>query len=419
MFVKVWPVAVSVALFSASVALAQGPSDIGGPRELPPAGYTQQQYVDSRGCVFLRAGYGGKTVWVPRVGGDRKVLCGYPPTFGKQVQQAVAALDSAPAQDPVQTAPKAPVTMSPEPVRVAETPIVRAPKPAPSAKIPESAYVPAPVANLPAVTAQKRPDAPIIIDTRATAPVVVAQSVGSGSTGRRIACTTAAPVAERVALTNGGSVVVCTRGDGTLNGWRSPIYPDGAPIGAALSDGPATAERGPALVPLGQPEAMARVATAETRVKRDIAVPKGYTLVWKDDRLNPLRGIGTAEGQAAQDQIWNRKIPAQLVDPSDAPVASVSSKSRVTVSTKSAPVDPVGVAPVASGPAYIQVGAFGVAANAQGAVARLQAAGLPVAVSRSGKGLQVVLAGPFGSAGQAQRALSAARGAGFGDAFIR
>ena len=52
----------------------------------------------------------------------------------------------------------------------------------------------------------------------------------------KIGCYTSAPVAEVVRLRNGGTAVVCTRGDGTLTGWRPPIYPRGAGVGAALRD---------------------------------------------------------------------------------------------------------------------------------------------------------------------------------------
>jgi len=44
------------------------------------------------------------------------------------------------------------------------------------------------------------------------------------------------------------------------------------------------------------------------------ALPKGYRRAWTDDRLNPLRGLGTAEGDAMQDQIWTRKVPARLIE---------------------------------------------------------------------------------------------------------
>jgi cell division protein FtsN len=99
--------------------------------------------------------------------------------------------------------------------------------------------------------------------------------------------------------------------------------------------------------------------------------------------------------------------------------AQPAAKARVTQSTKSVPTE---TAPATGGRLFVQVGSFGVSANADGASARLAGLGLPVARSNGrigGKPVQVVLAGPFGSAAEAQAALRAARGAGFGDAFVR
>ena len=69
-------VAVLAAVSGIYSVQAQTVSQIGGPKELPPAGFKGQLYVDSRGCVFLRAGLNGNTSWVPRVSRDRKALSG-------------------------------------------------------------------------------------------------------------------------------------------------------------------------------------------------------------------------------------------------------------------------------------------------------------------------------------------------------
>jgi hypothetical protein len=50
------------------------------PAEPPPAGYGGQQYVDSRGCMFVRAGTQGKVVWFPRVSVEGAPICGNPPS---------------------------------------------------------------------------------------------------------------------------------------------------------------------------------------------------------------------------------------------------------------------------------------------------------------------------------------------------
>lgn len=388
MFVKVLAGAFLASAIGVGCALAQSAADIGGPRELPPAGYAGQQYVDSRGCVFLRAGLGGAVNWVPRVDRDRKAMCGYPPTFGAGSRPAaVAAAEPAPAPAPVAAAAKPAPAPKPAPVKVAAEPA------------PES-YTPAPVRG---VTVKA---APVAVPQRPVMPVEMP------GTGTRIACTSSAPVPKRLALTNGGTVVVCTRGDGTLEGLRAPAYPAGSRVGASL-EAP--------MVPLGQPSGIGDGLPGARLVDQGVNPPPGYKLAWEDDRLNPLRGVGTAEGQAAQDRVWTRRPPSRLLNEArPARVIVLSSQGmaeppRLAVSTKSEPK-------AAVGRVWVQVGSFGVAANAEGAAARLSALGLPVARSAGsigGKAVQVVLAGPFGSAGDAQAALGAARGAGFGDAFIR
>jgi hypothetical protein len=53
------------------------------PAELPPSDYNGQQYVDSKGCLFLRAGDGGQVLWLPRVTRQGQSVCGYPPSGGR------------------------------------------------------------------------------------------------------------------------------------------------------------------------------------------------------------------------------------------------------------------------------------------------------------------------------------------------
>lgn len=172
------PKVIVLACFAAFCGVGIAFSQTDGPAEQPAASYEGQSYVDSNGCIFLKAGYGGDATWVPRVGQDRKPICGQIPTNG------VASATKAPA------------------VRKAR---VRKQK------------------NYTAV-----PSAPVLIS-----------------------CPVSVPVARRYATTDGGSVVVCTATNGSLTGARSPIYPAGSRVGAALSKN----QYAGATIPLSEGEA--------------------------------------------------------------------------------------------------------------------------------------------------------------------
>lgn len=299
------------------------------PAELPPPGYKGEQYVDSAGCVFLRAGVGERVTWVARISRERRQMCGLSPTLAPAV--AVAA---------------------PEPEVVA----IEAPAPALQARAPAQSSAPK-------------------VARAVAAPAVEVPLVN-------VVCPAHAPVAKRFSLKAGGTKVLC--------------IPEGVEI--------------------------------ET-----VVLPKGYREAWTDDRLNPLRGIGTAEGEAMQERVWTRKVPARLVAEATAQAeataaavpltrapakptgTTVRKTSATTLSTSTAPVE-------TTGRYLVQVGSFGVPANAQRTRERLVALGLPVTGGKGsikGQPVQVVYAGPFAGVEAARAALRAVRGAGFGDAFLR
>lgn len=53
------------------------------PAEMPPAEFAGQQYVDSKGCMFVRAGTADAVLWIPRVTRQGEPLCTNPPSGGR------------------------------------------------------------------------------------------------------------------------------------------------------------------------------------------------------------------------------------------------------------------------------------------------------------------------------------------------
>lgn len=58
-----------------------GAGESARPREMPPVEFVGRQYVDSRGCAYVRRHAHGKVVWVARLGEGHRPLCGLRPTF--------------------------------------------------------------------------------------------------------------------------------------------------------------------------------------------------------------------------------------------------------------------------------------------------------------------------------------------------
>jgi cell division septation protein DedD len=76
--------ALGIALTLALPVLARDPIR---PAELPPADYAGQQYVDSKGCMFVRAGTAAEVLWIPRVSRQGEPICSSPPS-GQRVPVA-------------------------------------------------------------------------------------------------------------------------------------------------------------------------------------------------------------------------------------------------------------------------------------------------------------------------------------------
>lgn len=97
--------ALTAILLVAAAPVLGGPSQ---PAELPPASFAGQQYVDSRGCLFVRAGTMEKVFWVPRVSRQGEPLCDYPPSGrGAAAEGAAKARPVAQQPEPAPTAPEA------------------------------------------------------------------------------------------------------------------------------------------------------------------------------------------------------------------------------------------------------------------------------------------------------------------------
>lgn len=83
-------------------------TDLAEPAETPPFDFAGRQFVDSRGCAYIRAEVDGAVSWIPRLASDRTVLCGFQPTFSSEVAASTGSLpvvrpDTPPAE--VETAP--------------------------------------------------------------------------------------------------------------------------------------------------------------------------------------------------------------------------------------------------------------------------------------------------------------------------
>lgn len=421
------------------------------PAEFPPASFKGKQYVDSKGCVFVRAGIDGNVSWVPRVSRDRKAICGFKPSLAGQVAQAAPA-----------PAPGA----APEQITIEATPA-----PAPT---PRTAPRPAPVATAQRAPVAVTPRAPVVV--RQTAPTPKPRVV-------RQPVVVAAPTPVPVATAQPAQVASSCPGASALSqqylrGTRgAPVRcgPQAAPIvGAGRTSAPAAAPQGVSNRSTAAVSAGTRIVprhVAHNRVNTtNVAVPQGYRKVWDDGRLNPKRAEQNLAGRSDMLLVWTQTVPRRLIDTrsgrdvtasvpliypyTDVPtqraqlgeVSIVTSDGQVrkrivrnagakkvrqpVYSSRSAPkavasdpaAAPVAQARAVQGKSYVQIGTYRNPANAQAAAQKVARMGMRARIGKHRKGGQTymtVQAGPFAGSDATGRALRTLRRAGYGDAFAR
>ncbi|MCU9839097.1 SPOR domain-containing protein [Ruegeria sp. WL0004] len=311
------------------------------PAEYPPASYKGKQYVDSRGCIFIRAGIDGNVTWVPRVSRERKQICGFQPS-------AVAGSTST---APQQAAPELitldqpAATVAPKPTRTKAQPQVSTVAAATTSPEPQ---VVRPVAAKPAVVPTTRTTTarPVVVaPVAASAPSQVApRSIApAAAPSSGVGCPDASALSQRYINQTG---VRCGPQA------QSPVTYGPLRKGSSLDAGNSVAGKAGVSVSLET-----RIVPKHIYDKRqnttNVVVPVGYRSVWTDDRLNPhraertlrpaiiqstyvtpqgfravdrkdgrlnpMRGVRTAEGDAQMNALWSNDLPRTLLPVETAP----------------------------------------------------------------------------------------------------
>jgi SPOR domain len=133
------------------------------PAEFPPATFKGEQYVDSKGCIYIRAGIDGNVTWVPRVSRKRQQVCGYKPSLtAAQIASAPITKPSGPAPVQITVAPTAASPSKPAPAAAAKKPRTTSAAPAPVAAAASTPVAVAAAPAKPAARATRRAPEPLV-----------------------------------------------------------------------------------------------------------------------------------------------------------------------------------------------------------------------------------------------------------------
>lgn len=270
MFVMRRVTVAAVAMFCAMVGVTSAFAQA-VPAEIPPASFRGEQYVDSRGCAFVRVGMGATTQWVPRVSGNRRQICGLSPSLAGAARTAT-----------VQTAPRpAPqgVTIIGGAAAARIAPVVSTPRAAPSAPA------------QPALRGQAIQSRPAAVAPRSVA-----------TTPRVVAPRPQPPAAASA----------CPNLPADLRPYFTGANPRCGPQAVHPGDAARGVDRSSSLSP-GAAGQAAKPAQTRLLVRYAVNPPPGYRPAWEDDRLNPRRGVGSAIGQRQMEVVWTNTTPRRLV----------------------------------------------------------------------------------------------------------
>ncbi len=319
---RVLAIAVIVASCGLGYVQAQTLSNAQVPAEFPPSSYTARQYVDSNGCVFVRAGIDGQVTWIPRVNRKRSAICGFKPSLSATARASApkATQTTAAAEPTIITVPEA------------------APKKVTKRKVVKKTTTPKPVVvkrpkTVAATTVAATTAAPAVAEpvkvVKAPDPV---KRVRRSKTGRQV-CPGASALSDRYLQVKVGRVrcgpqtmphVTYAEGRGATPTYIAPSAVQ--PLPQTQTVQPITIVRQQPTQITVSPAPRSVVATAPTRIvpahvykgqissQEGIYVPEGYKPIWTDDRLNPYRAHQTYAGKAQMEVVWTKTVPRYLVE---------------------------------------------------------------------------------------------------------